>query len=760
MARISDITLPNGTSYDVGQSTGAEFIRGTQTASTGSWTGVTTDSELYDGKEILYFLPYAGSGNATLNLTLKGGTTTGAKNCYFIGTSRLTTHYGANAVIRMTYHKSLNIGGTNYEGWWSEPGRDTDTHWTSHLYAGTGTAANASTTNGNTKITVADNSTARDSITIKGGGLSTVSSNGSGVVTIYTEDENAMHWLGYTTTNIYPGDYRTSITIVEPDGTIRESVTAHVGDVVSYTTNESSDLNQYNYPKYILDKSELWTLLSGESTDESVKQSPSTSNSDYEVIFAGTTGNNEYTGSVKKNTNLTFNPSTGNLQVTKINGVTVGSSPKFTDNNTKYGLSISGHTISLVEGGSTASVTVPDNDANNAVTQTATTTNAAYEVLFSATADNTTRTEGARKNSNLTFNPNTGNLQVTQINGVTVGSSPKFTDNNTTYGLSISDHTISLVAGGTTSSVTVPDNNTNNAVTQTAASDNNNYRVLLSGTADDTTRTEGAKKDGDFYYNPSTNTLTAYKIIGTNASGVEFPNGSFIHGGEGSAGNSGYVQICRIVISGTYVNSPIEIVFCRRGDHCPTRLSIQYANLNSDDPTLSKFGCIGYTNACYIVKSATSTWDLYITKSEAWDYISVLDYHLPRQLSAKVAVEWMNGFATTLPAGYTQASWIGNIANASTVTGFTVGKSVPSNAKFTDTTYTAQTTSIGSASAGTAIPADDITSWSAGTAASASVANGVLTITNGTAPALQYTAKSIPNISVASKTVVTGITAS
>ena len=52
-------------------------------------------------------------------------------------------------------------------------------------------------------------------------------------------------------------------------------------------------------------------------------------------------------------------------------------------------------------------------NTNNAVTQTATTTDANYEVLFSVTADNTTRTEGARKNSNLTFNPNSGLLTVT-----------------------------------------------------------------------------------------------------------------------------------------------------------------------------------------------------------------------------------------------------------------------------------------------------------------------------------------------------------
>ena len=94
-----------------------------------------------------------------------------------------------------------------------------------------------------------------------------------------------------------------------------------------------------------------------------------------------------------------------------------------------------------------------DNDGNNNVTQTATTTNANYEVLFSQTADNTTRTEQARKNSNLKFNPSTGDLQTTKLNGVTIGSSPKFTD--TTYsagtGLSLSgttiNHSNSVTAG-------------------------------------------------------------------------------------------------------------------------------------------------------------------------------------------------------------------------------------------------------------------------------------------------------------------------
>lgn len=65
------------------------------------------------------------------------------------------------------------------------------------------------------------------------------------------------------------------------------------------------------------------------------------------------------------------------------------------------------------------------------VKQTPTSTDADYEILFSESASNLTKTEGARKYSNLKFNPSTGNLQTTKINGITLTSSPKFTDSKT-----------------------------------------------------------------------------------------------------------------------------------------------------------------------------------------------------------------------------------------------------------------------------------------------------------------------------------------
>lgn len=123
MAQISKITLPNNSSYDFKGS--IYTVIGTQTASTGSWTGnLTSLNALYDGLTIAYYLPYAGNGNATLNLTLANSTTTGAINCYYSGSNRLTTQYPVGSIIILTYYSagSIKISGTS----------TTDNRWIAH----------------------------------------------------------------------------------------------------------------------------------------------------------------------------------------------------------------------------------------------------------------------------------------------------------------------------------------------------------------------------------------------------------------------------------------------------------------------------------------------------------------------------------------------------------------------------------------------------------------------------------------------------
>lgn len=125
------------------------FVMGTQTATTGSWTGTAsfleTASDLAHGQSIIYYLPQSGSGNATLNLTAADGTTTGAIACYSNGASRLTTHYPAGNAIRLTYLKNVTISGTTYTGWWASPYYYDNTNhnlmWNAYITAGSAITA-------------------------------------------------------------------------------------------------------------------------------------------------------------------------------------------------------------------------------------------------------------------------------------------------------------------------------------------------------------------------------------------------------------------------------------------------------------------------------------------------------------------------------------------------------------------------------------------------------------------------------------------
>lgn len=98
--------------------------------------------------------------------------------------------------------------------------------------------------------------------------------------------------------------------------------------------------------------------------------------------------------------------------------------------------SITYDTYGRVTGVNTKTITLPaDSNTDTKVTQAYSTANNSYPVLFSATAGvSSTSSRGATTailNNAIYANPSTGDLQVTKLNGVTVGASPKFTD--TTY---------------------------------------------------------------------------------------------------------------------------------------------------------------------------------------------------------------------------------------------------------------------------------------------------------------------------------------
>lgn len=112
--------------------------------------------------------------------------------------------------------------------------------------------------------------------------------------------------------------------------------------------------------------------------------------------------------------------------------VKVGSTTIQADSKTDTLTLTQGDNVTLTPDASSDSVTISSTDAN--VMQENTVGNYDFRVLFSNTANDTTNTGKARKSANLKYNPSTGNLQTTQLNGVTVGDSPEFSDMKVLYG--------------------------------------------------------------------------------------------------------------------------------------------------------------------------------------------------------------------------------------------------------------------------------------------------------------------------------------
>ncbi len=113
MGSISQLKLPDNTIYNIKGS--IHSVIGTQATATNNWTGnLTTIDALYDGLTIAYYLPYEGSGKASLNLTLKNNVTTGAIDCYLNNDMQITTQYKDGSVVCLTYFSagSISINGT------------------------------------------------------------------------------------------------------------------------------------------------------------------------------------------------------------------------------------------------------------------------------------------------------------------------------------------------------------------------------------------------------------------------------------------------------------------------------------------------------------------------------------------------------------------------------------------------------------------------------------------------------------------------
>ena len=560
---------------------GVYYVKGTQTAATGAWTGVIPVPALYDGLTIMYYLPYAGSGNATLNLTLSDGTTTGAINCYY-HSGRLTTHYSAGSNIVMTYHPagSISVSGT----------ATTDNRWIANANYADGNDNAYNVRDYYNRFVAGANSIFPYTIIMQlsdGKWESIVTSSSTG-----TSKSRNSHGFRFGQIALYYNNGNTcSSGAVVNDSNIFNAYTSGLVDhrYSFNTANDSTNGTTANKPVYLvgsisssdglfyLDSSKWWTQTLPSSADGKIYIYLGDAYDYYRMTFtihnpayvytngkireysqdSGTvnghtvdkdvpsnavfTDNNTTYSMTRDGANVKLTPSSGSAQSVGlsdlINGLGEGTSAAQQDDylvaqyagggttttsyhrravknivnaaNVKTALGTGSGTTKYLREDGTWQTPPSGSDVN--VTQTETTTNANYEFLLSGTADNQTRTEGARKSSTLIYNPaisrlqmisndagigirngngtlvgsfvqnefylssddgrdntiilegSTGSITANSLNGVTIGSSPKFTDNNTTYTFANGTNGFTVTpSGGSAQTVTVTPSITNN----------------------------------------------------------------------------------------------------------------------------------------------------------------------------------------------------------------------------------------------------------------------------------------------------------
>ena len=122
------ITDENGTTTaSVSDGSQYDFVEDGRSSNTAGLVGIcTTLAQLTNGARILYHLKYNTAASTTLNLTLVGGTTTGAKKVYRQGTTQLAASIGiAGCILPLTYLTSLDSGNG---GWMMDNSYDANTN--------------------------------------------------------------------------------------------------------------------------------------------------------------------------------------------------------------------------------------------------------------------------------------------------------------------------------------------------------------------------------------------------------------------------------------------------------------------------------------------------------------------------------------------------------------------------------------------------------------------------------------------------------
>lgn len=129
-----------------------------------------------------------------------------------------------------------------------------------------------------------------------------------------------------------------------------------------------------------------------------------------------------------------------------------------------------------------------------------------------------------------------------------------------------------------------------------------------------------------------------------------------------SSNTTGYMLVARIKIRDAWADGQITVRVARRMDERPVSMYVRFAQTSSTDPTLAKFnydslsGTTDIAFKAFIVKTDTSTWDIYVQKQQANDSWLTVWVDMSGYMGYRCDVYKLNYHLNSVPSGATYAT--------------------------------------------------------------------------------------------------------
>lgn len=112
--------------------------------------------------------------------------------------------------------------------------------------------------------------------------------------------------------------------------------------------------------------------------------------------------------------------------------------------------------------------------------------------------------------------------------------------------------------------------------------------------------------------------------------------------------SSGYTLLAVVILKAFNVNAPIVFKINRKGANCPMTVHVRFANSSTTtDPELESISYEGDNYGAYMVKSATSTWKLYVDNSSGGTNPCLQEWYTTDSQSNGLTVDFPSELPTT-----------------------------------------------------------------------------------------------------------------